>query len=120
MRDYKKFEVWKKAHQLTLLIYHEILPGFPKHEIFHLASQTKKAAYSIPMNIAEGSGKNTAKDFTNYLDTSLGSANELEYCCLLAKDLGYLSEEVFNNVNNQTNQVKAMLIGLIKAIRKTK
>lgn len=118
MRDYKKLEVWKKSHQLTLSVYHDILPLFPKHEIFHLASQTKRAAYSIPMNIAEGSGKNSDKDFTSYLDISLGSAHELEYCCLLAKDLNYISEEVFNRINNETNQVKAMLIGLIKSIRR--
>ena len=70
------------------------------------------------MNIAEGTGKNTDKDFTGFLDISLGSAHELEYCCLLAKDLGYLTEEQFNTVNNDTNQVKAMLIGLIRSIRK--
>ena len=118
MRDYKRLAVWRKSHELTLLIYHDILPAFPKHEHFHLASQTKRAAYSIPMNIAEGTGKNTDKDFTSFLDIGLGSAHELEYCCLLAKDLGYLTEEQFSIVNNQTSQVKAMLIGLIKSIRK--
>lgn len=118
MRDYKRLAVWRKSHELTLLIYREILPLFPKHEDFHLASQTKRAAYSIPMNIAEGTGKNTDKDFTSFLDISLGSAHELEYCCLLAKDLGYLTEEQFNKVNHETNQVKAMLIGLIRSIRK--
>ncbi len=118
MRDYKKLAIWKKSHELTLLIYHDILPAFPKHENFHLASQTKRAAYSIPMNIAEGTGKNTDKDFASFLDISLGSAHELEYCCFLGKDLGYLSVEQFNKVNNEINQVKAMLIGLIKSIRK--
>ena len=118
MRDYKKLAVWRKSHELTLLIYHDILPVFPKHEDFHLASQTKRSAYSIPMNIAEGTGKNTDNDFTSFLDIGLGSAHELEYCCLLAKDLGYITEEQYKIVNNQTNQVKAMLIGLIKSIRK--
>lgn len=118
MRDFKKLAVWRKSHELTILIYHDILPKFPKHEVFHLASQTKRAAYSIPINIAEGTGKNTDKDFTGFLDISLGSAHELEYCCLLAKDLGYLTDEQFSIENNETNQVKAMLIGLIKSIRK--
>ena len=118
MRDFKKLTVWKKSHELTLLIYHDILPKFPQHEVFHLASQTKRAAYSIPMNIAEGTGKNTDKDFTSFLDISLGSAHELEYCCLLAKDLGYLTDEQYSIVNIETNQVKAMLIGLIRSIRK--
>jgi len=117
MRDYKKLEVWKKAHQLTLIVYRDVLPLFPKHETFSLASQTKRAAYSIPLNIVEGCGKNTEKDFTNYLDISLGSTHELEYCCLLSRDLDYLSAEIFDKVNNDVNQVKAMLIGLIKSIR---
>lgn len=118
MRDFKKLAVWRKSHELTLLIYNDILPAFPKHEVFHLATQTKRAAYSIPMNIAEGTGKNTDKDFVSFLDISLGSAHELEYCCLLAKDLGYLTVDQFSIINSETNQVKAMLIGLIKSIRK--
>ena len=116
MRDYKKLEVWRRAHQLTLFVYRDVLPLFPKHETFSLASQTKRAAYSIPMNIVEGCGKHTEKDFTNFLDISLGSTHELEYCCLLSKDLNYLPEEVFVIINNEVNQVKAMLIGLIKSI----
>lgn len=118
MRDYKKLEVWKKAHELTLLIYSEVLPAFPSHEAFSLANQTKRASYSIPLNIAEGSGKNTEKDFTQYLDNALGSIHELEYCCLLAKDLRYLNEIIYNKISDLLNQVKAMLIGLIKSIRK--
>lgn len=117
MRDYKKLEVLKRSHQLTLFVYRDVLPIFPKHETFNLASQTKRAAYSIPMNIVEGCGKHTEKDFANFLDISLGSTHELEYCCLLSKDLDYLPEEIFSKVNNEVNQVKAMLIGLIKSIR---
>src|SRR5688572_8755820 len=117
MKDYKKLEVWNKAHELTLLIYRVALPLFSKHEAFHLAAHTKRAAYSIPMNIVEGCGKNTEKDLTSFLDISLGSAHELEYCLLLTKDLDYLTEEVYTELNGKVNQVKAMLIGLIKSIR---
>ena len=118
MRDYKKYDVWIKAHQLVLYAYKEVLEYFPKSEQFALQSQTKRAAYSIPLNIVEGCGRNTDKDFVHFLDISLGSAQELEYCMLLALDLEYLNKEKFDIVNKMVNEVKAMLINLIKVIRK--
>ncbi|MDB5142172.1 MAG: four helix bundle protein [Mucilaginibacter sp.] len=93
MRDFKKLEVWKKSHQLNLFVYQNFLPKFPKSEQFDLLSQTKRAAYSIPLNIVEGSGRFTEKDFAHFLDQALGSAHELEYCCLLSKDLAYIEDE---------------------------
>jgi four helix bundle protein len=118
MRDYKKLEVWKKSHEMTLFIYKNVLSTFPKGEQFDLLSQTKRAAYSVPLNIVEGSGRFTEKDFAHFLDVALGSAHELEYCCLLSKDLSYMDEELYIKINQIINEVKAMLIGLIKALRK--
>jgi four helix bundle protein len=118
MRDYKKLEVWKKSHELTLFVYVSLLPKFPKSEQFDLLSQTKRASYSIPLNIVEGSGRFTEKDFAHFLDQALGSAHELEYCCLLGKDLSYFDAELYTKTNQLINEVKAMLIGLIKTIRK--
>ena len=118
MRDFKKLEVWKKSHELTLFVYKNILPKFPKSGQFDLHSQTKRAAYSIPLNIVEGSGRFTEKDFAHFLDMALGSAHELEYSCLLSKDLSYIDEELHNKINQFINEVKAMLIGLIKVLRK--
>ena len=118
MRDYKKLEVWKKSHELNLFVYLNLLSKFPKNEQFDLLSQTKRSAYSITLNIVEGSGRFTEKDFTHFLDQTLGSAHELEYCCLLSKDLSYFDEELHTKADQLINQVKAMLIGLIKAIRK--
>ncbi len=118
MRDYKKYNVWEKGHQLVLFVYKEILPCFPKSEQFNLQSQAKRSAYSIPLNIVEGCGRNTDKDFVHFLDISLGSVQEFEYCILLAFDLGYLNEEKYSKINLMVNEVKAMLIGLIKTIRK--
>lgn len=102
---------------MTLHIYKEVLPLLPKHEQFDLKSQTKRAAYSVPMNIVEGCGRYTEKDFTHFLDIALGSVQELEYCTLLCKDLEYINEELYVNSNQITNEVKAMLIGLIKKLR---
>jgi four helix bundle protein len=118
MRDYKKLEVWKKAHLMVLYMYSDVLPKFPISEQYDLQSQVKRAAYSVPMNIVEGAGRNSEADFARFLDMALGSCHEAEYACLLAKDLSYLSEEQHQTINNKTNEVKAMLIGLLKHLRK--
>jgi four helix bundle protein len=118
MRDYRKYDVWQKAHELTLFVYKEVLPKFPKSEQFELASQIKRATYSIAMNIAEGCGRNSDKDFLHFPDMALSSTHEVEYCSLLSKDLGYINEENFNDLSERINIVKAKLINLIKSIRK--
>jgi len=118
MRDFKKLEVWKKAHELNMFVYTKVLPMFPKSEQYDLLSQTKRAAYSIPLNIVEGSGRFTEKDFAHFLDQALGSAHELEYCFLMCKDLSYINLELYQTTNQLVNEVKAMLIGLIKILRK--
>lgn len=117
MRDYQKLEVWKKAHYMVLFVYSDILPLFPSSEKYDLHSQVKRAAYSVPLNIVEGAGRNSDMDFAIFLDMALGSCHEAEYACLLAKDLGYLSEDKYQKINNKTNEVKAMLIGLLKRLR---
>jgi four helix bundle protein len=118
MRDFKKLEVWKKTHESNLFVYLNFPPKFPKSEQYHLQSQTKRAAYSIALNIVEGSGRFTEKDFAHFLDQALGSAHELKYCCLLSKDLAYIDQNLYQKINQSINEVKAMLIGLIKVLRK--
>jgi four helix bundle protein len=120
MRNFKNYEVWNESHELVLFIYKKVTIHFPSDEKFELTSQMKRAAYSIPFNIAEGCGRNSDKDFTHYLDMSLGSAHELEYCILLTRDLYYLDDEKFGILNRKVNAIKAMLINLIKSIRETK
>ena len=118
MRDYRKYDVWQKSHSLTLHIYKNIIPSFPKSEQFELTSQLKRAVYSIPLNIVEGCGRNTDKDFVHFLDIALGSCQEVEYCSLLAFDLNYLDGQNYKKLNELINEVKAKLINLIKSIRK--
>ena len=77
------------AHELTLFVYKNVIPDLPKSEQFALSNQAKRAVYSIPMNIAEGCGRNSDKDFVHFLDIALGSTHELEYCSLLIYDLGF-------------------------------
>ncbi len=117
MRDYKKLDVWKKSHELNMLIKKEIAPKFPAEERFELKSQLTRASLSIPLNIVEGCGRFTDKDFAHFLDTALGSANETDYCCLCASELKYISEQEYTRVNQSINEVRAMLISFLKFLR---
>lgn len=101
-----------------MFIYLTVLPKFPKSEQYDLMSQTKRASYSIPLNIVEGCGRNTERDFAHFLDQALGSSHELEYCLLMCRDLSYVDEHLYEQTNKTINEVKAMLIGLIKTLRK--
>ncbi len=78
MRNYKNYQVWQKSHELCLLIYREIITEFPKEERFELASQLRRAAHSIPLNIVEGFGRSSEKDFAHFLDIAFGSVHEVE------------------------------------------
>ena len=118
MKDYKKFLVWQKSHQLTLDVYTQVR-SFPKEEMFGLISQMKRAASSIPMNIAEGCGRNSDKDFARFLVISFGSANELEYQIILSSDLNFINFQEGQKLLAQTEEVKKMLNGLITKIYNT-
>lgn len=116
MQNYKDLKVWEKAHQFTLMIYLES-KQFPKEELYGLTNQLRRAASSIPANIAEGCGKGSNGDLAKYLNIALGSANESEYFVLLAKDLSYLEVEKFETLYKLINEIKAMLIALVAKVR---
>ena len=116
MRDFKKIQVWQKAHQLTLKIY-EITAAFPQDERFGLVSQIRRAAASIPTNIAEGAGRETQKEFARFVHIASGSASEVEYPLLLAHELGYISPEEYTSLEKDIIEIKRMLHGFGKALR---
>lgn len=116
MQNYKDLKVWEKAHLFTVKVYEET-KSFPKEELYSLTNQLRRAAASIPANIAEGCGKNGKPEFAHYLNISLGSSNESEYLLLLSKDLKYLSEEKFEILHLLVNEIKGMLISLIRKVR---
>ena len=99
MQNYKDLKVWEKSHLFTLEVY-KISKSFPKEETYSLTNQLRRAASSIPANIA------------------LGSANETEYFLILAKDLDYISILDFERLILLINEIKAMLINLITKVRK--
>ena len=117
MQNFKDLLIWQEAHRLTLKIY-ESSKDFPKEETFGITSQLRRAAVSISCNIAEGCGRYTQKDFANFLQIALGSTNETDYLTLLAKDLKYLSEDQYLDVQEHLNKVRAMNINLIDKVRK--
>jgi four helix bundle protein len=115
MRDYRKYKVWELGHQITLEIY-KLTQGFPKEEMYGIASQMRRAAYSIPSNIAEGCGGESDAEFKRFLIISQGSANELEYFTVLAKDLGYIEVSISSKFNDKVDKVRRSLNSLIKKL----
>jgi four helix bundle protein len=116
MQNYKDLKVWEKPHQFTLKVYEET-KRFPKEELYSLTNQLRRAASSIPANIAEGCGKNSQAEFAHFLNIAMGSANEAEYFLILSRDLNYLRQEGFDILYKMINEVKGMLISLINKVR---
>jgi len=109
--------VWQKSHKLVLEIY-RVTTGFPKEEMYGLQSQMRRAGSSIPGNIAEGCAKNSNKEFSRFLQISLGSANELDYFLLLSRDLGYMTPSSYKKLYNDLVEIKKMLTSFIVKLRK--
>lgn len=116
MRNFRNLKVWERAHQLTLAIY-QYSENFPRQEIFGLQSQLRRAAVSIPANIAEGCGRDSAMDRAHFFQIAAGSASELDYELLLARDLKYITDEVYEPTANEIEEIRKMLSGLIQATR---
>jgi len=113
MRDFKKIQVWQKAHTFVLRIY-KTTESFPRDELFGLTSQIRRAAASIPTNIAEGAGRETQKEFSRFIHVASGSASEVEYQLLLAHELGYIAREEYIQLEANINEIKKMLHGFAK------
>jgi four helix bundle protein len=116
MNDFKNLKVWAKSHHLTLQVYRST-QTFPREELFGLVSQIRRSAASIPANIAEGVGRKSDAELARFLHISRGSASELEYHLLLAKDLQFLSPKTFEELARITEEVQRMLTSLIQQVQ---
>jgi four helix bundle protein len=105
MRDFRQLRVWEQSHKLALAIY-EVTKGFPKEELFALTNQMRRSATAIPTNIAEGCGRETNKDYAHFLQIALGSAFELDYQILLSKDLSYIDEKKYLELNDMVDKIR--------------
>lgn len=94
-KGFKELDVWKKSHAYVLTIY-TIIETFPASEKYRISDQLIRASMSIPMNIAEGTGRKTKKDFTHFLIIARGSVEECKYLIQLSNDLGYIKNETYN------------------------
>ena len=116
MKDSRTLNVWQKSHQLTVLIY-ETTKSFPRDELFGLTSQIRRACSSVPANIAEGCGRASNADFSRFLQIAFGSANELDYHLLLARDLNFLNDDGYQPLYEKVMEIKRMLATLIRKVQ---
>jgi len=113
--NFKKLAVWEKSHQLVIEIY-KVTGYFPQEELYGLTSQLRRAASSIPANIAEGSGRGGNKEMAHFLRIAQGAAHEVEYHLLLARDLKFLPDESYSQLEAKSIEVQRMLAGLITSV----
>jgi len=116
-KPHKKLDVWQQAMRLTQTIY-EITKSFPAEEKFGLVSQMRRAAVSIPCNIAEGAARQGKREFRNFVSMAQGSLSELDTQLELALLLGYLRRERLDVLSDQLLRIDKMLTGLIRSLGK--
>ncbi|MCL6097132.1 MAG: four helix bundle protein [Bacteroidetes bacterium] len=116
MHNFKELKIWKKSRQITKEIY-ELTESFPSEERFGLISQMRRAAVSVVSNIAEGSGKESKKEFIRYLETSYSSAFEVETQLILAIDLHFISNEKAEHALTEITELQKMTYSFIKQLR---
>jgi four helix bundle protein len=119
MKNFRELKVWEKSHQLTLDVY-RVTRRFPKEEHYGLTNQLRRAVASIAANIAEGCGRGGEAEFGRFLQIAAGSASEVEYHLLLARDLELLPATEYEKLNNQISEIKRMLASLIQRVSESR
>ena len=117
MRPHEKLDVWRAAVDFVVTIY-KTTESFPKEEKFGLISQVRRAAVSVPANIAEGAARRSPKEFVHFISNAQGSASELETELLIAHRLGYLREGAYLELRDTLDKIGRMLIGLTRHLER--
>lgn len=117
MRPHEKLEVWKRAIDFVVTIY-KLTEAFPREEKFGLTSQIRRAAVSVPANIAEGAARQSPKEFCYFLSNAQGSVSELATEMLIAQRLGFVNEQSFGSSKKELDSIGLMLLGLAKSVRR--
>ena len=115
VKDFRELKVWQKAHQLTLAVY-QVTATFPREELYGLTSQLRRSCSSIAANLAEGCGRNGDAEFARYCSIAMGSASEVEYHLLLARDLKLIKASDYQELAQRTTELKRMLTGLLQKL----
>ena len=118
MKTHRDLKVWIDSINFVTKI-HALTNNFPKEELFGITSQIRRAAVSIPSNIAEGAARTSKKEFNNFLSIALGSASELEIQIIISKNLNYLEKEIAETFINELTSIQKMIHGLMKSLRST-
>ena len=118
MMPYERLDAWSRSHELVLLVY-RVTQSWPKKELYGLTSQTRRSAFSIPVNISEGAAKKGSREFRRFLDISLGSFSELTYCLRLANDLGYIAKADAESIEELRSSVGRLIWRLYQAISRS-
>ena len=116
MQNFRDLKVWGKAHTLALAVY-RATETFPAAERFGITSQMRRAAVSVPTNIAEGCVRGTDADFSRFLHVAMGSASEVEYLLLLSRDLEPMTTVLHDELSVDLQEVKRMLTALIARLK---
>src|SRR5260370_37210765 len=118
MQRFTHLIVWQRSHALVLQVY-RLTKAFPSDERFGLTSQLRRAAFSVPTNIAEGSKRQTNPEYARFLNIAEGSLAETEYLLIVSRDLGYLSVALAKLVLAESTEIAKMLHGLRRKVGKT-
>ncbi len=118
MQDYRHLRIWQESHKLVLRLY-KSTAKFPKEELYGLSSQIRRAAASIPANIAEGCARSGDPEFGRFLQIAQGSASELDYHLLLARDLHFLEPADYDSLYESLLSIRRMLTTLIRKLKAT-
>ncbi|OHB60360.1 MAG: four helix bundle protein [Planctomycetes bacterium RBG_13_46_10] len=118
MKNFRDIKVWHKAHCLAIKIY-KVTDSFPREETYGLISQIRRAAASVPTNIAEGCGRNTDTELARFMEIASCSASELDYLILLANNIGLLDDSSYKESSVELVEIRKMLTTFIKTVRKT-
>src|SRR5918998_4004138 len=116
MRPHEKLDVWSRSVDFVVSVY-RATEGFPREEKFGLTSQIRRAAVSVPANIAEGAARDSPKEFRHFLSNAQGSASELATELLIARRLGFLTEQGYRSVNTELDHIGRMIFGLSQHLK---
>lgn len=114
IKSFTDLDAWKEGHKLVLMIY-DVTQSFPKTEIFGLVVQMRRCVVSITSNIAEGFSRQSYREKVQFYSIAQGSVTELQNQAMIARDVAYVSQDRFNELNNQSIRVHKIVSGLIKS-----
>lgn len=116
LKNFKDLQVWQKSYALVLEVY-KATTDFPKSELYGLISQIRRAAISIPSNIAEGYSRGHRTEYIRFVSMAYGSVAELQTQLMLAKDLGYIQQEIYETIAGDYEDLERMISALIKGLK---